>query len=349
MRLPRMSLPLRLPPRLRPEALPGLLRALPEPKLPGGTRIWVSLASAGFLLAALIGNGRQLLQLSLDPQGWCWLLFGIGLSLLSLLVNGLAWGVVLRWLGHRPRWTQLVGLFLVSNLRKYLPGGIWHLLARVRALRLGPADDAAAPTTTPLATPEALVAVLLDPLLMAVAALVLVALGGWQAGLGVLGPLALLLLLPHWLNPLMERLERQRAAQLVDRGLLAAEGQDGVDLPAGSLQLPGYPWPPLLAELVFVLLRFAGFACCVQAFDLATALDWNGWLAGFCLAWTAGLVVPGAPGGLGVFEAVLVLRLAVSVPEAPLLAVAISYRLITALADLIAAGTARLDQPRAAA
>lgn len=325
-RLPRLSLP-----RL----------SLPRLNLPGGARLWVSLASAGFLLAALAGNVQQLLQLSLDGQGWLWLLLGVGLSLLSLLANGLAWGACLRWLGHRPRWALVVALFLASNLRKYLPGGVWHLLARVRALRT---DDG--PLEQALATPQALVAVLLDPLLMAVAALALVPFGGWQAGLGLLCPLALLVLLPHWLNPLMERLERQRARQLAGRGLLEREGAESA---AGSLQLPGYPWPPLLAELGFVLLRFAGFACCVQAFDLSFALGWGGWLAGFALAWTAGLVVPGAPGGLGVFEAVLILRLAFAVPEAPLLAVAISYRLITALADLIAAGTVQLDQTRAAA
>jgi uncharacterized membrane protein YbhN (UPF0104 family) len=321
----------------------------PRINLPGGARLWVTLASIGFLLAALAGNARQLLQLSLDGQGWCWLVLGVGLSLLSLVANGLAWGVGLRWLGHRPRWAAVVLLFLASNLRKYLPGGVWHLLARLRALRAtdpGAASEAA-PLQAPISTPQALVAVLLDPLLMAVAALALVPLGGWQNGLGLLCPLALLLLWPRWLNPLMERLERQRARQLAARGLLDADGAatDGAaELPAGSLQLPGYPWPPLLAELGFVLLRFAGFACCVQAFDLSFSLGWGGWLAGFAVAWTAGLVVPGAPGGLGVFEAVLILRLAVAVPEAPLLAVAISYRLITALADLIAAGTAQLDR-----
>ena len=294
---------------------------LPTVHLPGGARLWVMLASAGFLLAALAGNARQLLQLSLDGQGWCWLLLGVGLSLLSLVANGLAWGVGLRWLGHRPRWAAVVLLFLTSNLRKYLPGGVWHLLARLRALRA--ADDGSAsgvaPLQAPLSTPQALVAVLLDPLLMAVAALALVPFGGWQNGLGLLCPLALLLLLPRWLNPLMQRLERQRARQLAARGLLDADG----DVEDISLQLPGYPWPPLLAELGFVLLRFAGFACCVQAFDLSFSLGWGGWLAGFAVAWTAGLVVPGAPGGLGVFEAVLIQRLAVAVPEAPLLAVAI--------------------------
>ena len=92
-----------------------------------------------------------------------------------------------------------------------------------------------------------------------------------------------------------------------------------------------------------MLLRFGGFACCVQAFDVSFSLGWGGWLAGFALAWTAGLVVPGAPGGLGVFEAVLLLRLTAVVPEAPLLAVAIGYRLVTATADLLAAAMARQD------
>lgn len=321
--------------------LPAL--QLPALPLPGGASLWVGLASAGFLLAAFAANARQLLQLSLDAQGWCWLLLGVGVSLLSLVVNGVAWAMALRWLGHQPRLAVVVQLFLASNLRKYLPGGVWHLLARLQALRT-PAAGAGvqpAPLTHPLATAPALVAVLLDPVLMAVAALALVPFGGWQAGFGLLAPLALLLLLPRWLNPLLVALERRRERQLQQRGLLVAEAD-----PGPPLQLPGYPWPPLLLELAFVLLRFLGFACCVQAFDLAYALSWGSWLAGFALAWTAGLVVPGAPGGLGVFEAVLLLRLSVAVPEAPLLALAISYRLITAMADLLGAGTAQVDAIR---
>ncbi len=309
-------------------------------QLPGGARLWVGLASFGFVLAALAGNLRALLQLSLDSQGWWWLVLAVGVSLLSLVANGLAWGVGLRWLGLRPRWSATVLLFLASNLRKYLPGGIWHLVARLRALQSSGQDGPAAgdPLPAPLATGQALVAVLLDPLLMAVAALALLPLGGWQAGLGPLGVLPLLALAPRWLAPLLDRLERRRAAQLQRRGLLEP-GQ----IPSPQLRLPGYPLLPLLAELAFVLLRFAGFACCVQAFDVAFTIPWGSWLAGFALAWTAGLVVPGAPGGLGVFEAVLLLRLGVSVPEAPLLAVALSYRLVTSLADLVAASTARLD------
>ena len=311
-----------------------------------GLRRWVTLASAGFLLAALLGHGQQLLELQLDGQGWIWLLLGIGMSLLSLAVNGLAWGVVLRWLGHRPRWVAVVLLFLESNLRKYLPGGIWHLAQRLRALQGPPA--AAAPLPHPLPARAAVVAVLLEPLLAAVAALALVPLGGWQGGLALLAVLPLLALLPRWFVPLLERLERRRQREWADQGLLQGDATEPeLEPEPGALASPlegrGFPWPPLLAELAFVLLRFGGFACCVQAFDLSFSLGWGGWLAGFALAWTAGLVVPGAPGGLGVFEAVLLLRLTAVVPEAPLLAVAIGYRLVTATADLLAAAMARQD------
>lgn len=311
-------------------------------ELPGGLRRWVTLASAGFLLAALLGHGRQLLELQLDGQGWIWLLLGIGLSLLSLVVNGLAWGMLLGWLGHRPRWLAVVLLFLDSNLRKYLPGGIWHLAQRLRALQSAAADQSSAPVPQPLGARAAAVAVLLEPLLAALAALALVPLGGWQGGLALLCVLPLLALRPRWFGPLLERLERRRRHQWADQGLLqGAELAPGE--PASLLPGHGFPGPPLLAELAFVLLRFGGFACCVQAFDLGFSLGWGGWLAGFAMAWTAGLVVPGAPGGLGVFEAVLLLRLTAVVPEAPLLAVAISYRLVTAAADLLAAAMARRD------
>jgi len=332
-----------------------------RPNLPGGLRPWITLASLGFVLAALLANGRQLLRIGLDPQGWLWLLLGVGLSLLSVVVNGLAWSTLLRWLGQRPLAEKPVAHYMVTNLRKFLPGGIWHLAARVQALRLGTAGLA-----QPVSTATALAAVLLDPLLAATAALALASLGGWQGGLGLLFLLPLGLLNPRWLQPLLARLERRKArdlhldgpgidgpgldGSLLEGPLLTGPSQQdpsgsglGASAPLGTPQLPGYPWQPLLAEAAFVLLRFAGFACCVWAFDLQLSLGWLTWLAGFALAWTVGLVVPGAPGGLGVFEAVLLLRLGGLLPAAPLLAVALSYRLMATLADLLAALLADLD------
>ena len=55
--------------------------------------------------------------------------------------------------------------------------------------------------------------VLLEPMLMAVAAVLWLPVGGWQNGL-VLAPLPALLLLPRWREPLLCRLERSRLRQL---------------------------------------------------------------------------------------------------------------------------------------
>ncbi|NDC35840.1 MAG: UPF0104 family protein [Synechococcaceae bacterium WB9_2_112] len=308
--------------------------------LPAGAARWVSLLSFGFLLAALLSHGSQVLALAPDPQGWLWLLLGVGVSLASLVGSAVLWGIVLRWLGCQPRWQPLVLRYLSSNARKYLPGGVWHLAARLQMLRdQGPAGTATLlQNPSPLPLSLALVAVLLDPLVAAVAALALVASGGLQGGLALVVLLPLLVLLPRWLAPLLSWLERRKAAAL---GLDGGDGQpQGIAAPP----LPAtYPWQALLAGALFVLLRFAGFACCVLALDLQPVLGWGGWLSGFALAWTAGLVVPGAPAGLGVFEVVLLLRLGSALPEPPLLALAICYRLVVSLADALAALTAAAD------
>jgi hypothetical protein len=330
-------------------------------RLPGGLRTWITLMSVGFVMAALVNHGRQLRQYQLDLQGWLWLLVGLGCSLLSLVVSGLAWVVILRWLGLRPRSTPVVSLYIATNLSKFVPGGIWHLASRVQALR-----QPSAALGAPVGTATALLAVLIEPLLAATAALALVSLGGWQDGLGALALLPLLLLVPRWLNPLLRRLERNKASQLglansgsdplgapnleperdldrLDQPLTSATAAaEEAALSAG--QVKAYPWVPLLAQMAFVLLRFAGFACCVWAFDLQASLPWTIWLSGFALAWTLGLVVPGAPGGVGVFETALLLRLSQSLAEPAVLAVALSYRLMVTAADLLAAALVGIDE-----
>jgi len=307
------------------------LRRLPGTiSLPGGLKLWVTLLTLSFVAWALQGHLAGLRSLTISTLGWWWLLLALGLSWLSLVVNALSWRVLVLWLGHGTGPTPLVPLYLSSNLLKYLPGGVWHFVKRVRVL---------APS---IGTGPALVSVLLEPMLMAVAALLWVPFGGFQGGLALLAPLPALLLLPRWREPLLRRLERQRLRQLnrVDNDA-SAPLTEPEQYGSGR---EGYPWSPLLAELLFVVCRFSGFWACLQVFGLNQVLPITGWLAAFALAWTAGLVVPAAPGGLGVFEAVLLLRLGQSVPEAPLLAVALSYRLVATLADVLASGGAWADR-----
>ncbi|MDP6197198.1 MAG: lysylphosphatidylglycerol synthase transmembrane domain-containing protein, partial [Prochlorococcaceae cyanobacterium ETNP18_MAG_17] len=281
--------------------------------LPGGLRLWITLASLAFVVVALVSHGAQLRQLSLSRLAFWWLALGVGISWLSLVVNAFAWRVLVGWLGHRPSEVSLVPLFLSSNLLKYLPGGIWHFVERMRVLR------------PHMGAGPALASVLLEPLLMVVAALLWVPFGllwvpfgGWQSGLAIACCVPTMLLIPRWREPLLRRLERAKAKQLdrADVGLVGAVSPEAL----GSGR-DDYPWSALAMEMVFVAVRFGGFWCCVMAFSLNPSLSMGEWLAGFALAWTVGLVVPAAPGGLGVFEATLLLRLGSGVPEAPLLAV----------------------------
>ncbi len=290
--------------------------------LPGGLRLWITLASLAFVVVALVSHGAQLRQLSMSRLSFWWLALGVGISWLSLVVNAFAWRVLVGWLGHRPSEVSLVPLFLSSNLLKYLPGGIWHFVERMRVLR------------PHMGAGPALASVLLEPLLMVVAALLWVPFGGWQSGLAIACCVPTMLLIPRWREPLLRRLERAKAKQLdrADVGLVGAVSPEAL----GSGR-DDYPWSALAMEMVFVAVRFGGFWCCVMAFSLNPSLSMGEWLAGFALAWTVGLVVPAAPGGLGVFEATLLLRLGSGVPEAPLLAVVLCYRVIATFADGLAA------------
>ena len=287
-------------------------------------KLWITLASITLIGVALVQQSAQLRQQSLDSQGWWWLLLGLGLTWLSILINGLAWRVVLGWLGSVPEDLAVVPLFVRSNLLKYLPGGIWHLVERVRLLRPSMGGG------------PALAGVILDPLLIVAASGLMLMAGGWQNGLVLLAPIPALMLLPRWREPILQRLERSKAAQL------QMAGDQPLEIEGSGRS--GYPWSPLAAEITFVVCRFSGFFCCVQAFNLAQPAP-SQWLAAFGLAYAVGLVVPGAPGGLGVFEATLLVRLGGGVSEAPLLAVVLSYRLISTLADdVLAVGSFRADR-----
>ncbi len=286
-------------------------------------KLWITLASLIFIVLALAQQAGQLRRLSLVANGWGWLVLGLGLTWLSILINGLAWRDLLIWLRHPPQGVAVVPLFVRSNLLKYLPGGIWHLVERVRVLR--PAIGGG----------PALAGAILDPLLIVAASVLVVVAGGWQQGLALLAPCPALLMISRWREPLLRRLERSTAAQLqsVCSGPLESEGS-GRD---------GYPWRPLSLQLLFVLCRFAGFWCSVQAFGIQSPAPFT-WLSAFGLAYAVGLVVPGAPGGLGVFEATLLLRLGAALPEAQLLAVVLCYRLLSTLADVVASGALVADR-----
>ncbi len=288
----------------------------------GKLRLWITLLSITFVCSSIINNAEALADIALTREALSWMLLGSFTGLISIFVNAFAWKRLLNWLGYRSNKIELLRLYITTNLLKYIPGGIWHFAERFRVLR------------NTLSSGQAIASVLLEPLLMASAALLWVPFGGWQSGLGLLSFLPAILFISFFREPLLLRLERLKANQLenIEPGLSLKESID-----ESSKERTGYPWQSLLLEMLFIAFRFFAFWCCLSAFSIEQALPIVKWLAAFSFAWTIGLLVPGAPGGLGVFEATVLLRLGLSENDAPLLATLLCYRLVVTISDLLAA------------
>ena len=75
----------------------------------------------------------------------------------------------------------------------------------------------------------------------------------------------------------------------------------------------------------------------MKAFSIGSLISQAELISSFSLAWIIGLVIPAAPGGLGVFESVILFRLGSQLPEASLLATLLCYRLVSTISDIFAA------------
>ena len=136
------------------------------------------------------------------------------------------------------------------------------------------------------------------------------------------------------------------ALQFVSRLKLKANNSSAVD--ASAFQLVRYPLRPLLGELGFIGLRGTGFLLTLLALKPLELSQIPLLLGAFSLAWLLGLVVPGAPGGLGVFEATAIALLGQRFPPGLVISAIALYRLVSILAEAAGAGLAWLDEHRCA-
>ena len=96
-----------------------------------------------------------------------------------------------------------------------------------------------------------------------------------------------------------------------------------------------FPFKALFLELGFVLSKFIGFYICLNTFYQSNNMNIIFLLVIFSLSWSLGLVVPAAPGGVGVFEACLLLLVGRNIPQNSILVSLIYFRIISTSADLL--------------
>jgi glycosyltransferase 2 family protein len=286
-----------------------------------------------FLLKALKDNWLGVSSIRINITGWLILGSATAVTLLAHIWAGWVWTWVLKELNQSVSSIEFIQVYLKTNIAKYLPGNVWHYYGRIMAAK-----------NANISTNIATLSVLLEPLLMLAAALIIIVLVSSQIVLDhlkfnliilqLLGLIIVLCILhPRFLNPAIQLLDKWKNKkshpknQLIDTSIIK-----------------NYPLKALLGEIVFLGLRASGFILTIMAL---TSVNWEQiplLVGAFSCAWVLGLVVPGAPGGLGVFETIAILLLQYHFPAALVISAIAIYRLISILAETTGAAIAWLYQ-----
>ncbi|MCK6211781.1 flippase-like domain-containing protein [Georgenia sp. EYE_87] len=302
------------------------------------TRLLVLLRSRslriGFLLAALaagvwaVGSqwGEVRLALASIPVS---AVFGaLALSLVYVVLTMASWRVLLTDLGSRLSLGAASQVFFVSQVGKYIPGGVWNVLA---AAEMG-ADHAIPRRRSVSVMVVSILVSIVTGLALAVLAMVLapprVARDfGW---VGWFLPLFAVVLAPPMLNRLLGIVLRLTRRPPLERPLTMR----GVTLASVWSLLA---WVVAGAQ-VWLLAGALGLELSVGTFALA--------VGGYALAWTAGFLVVVVPAGVGVREAVLAAVLATHLESGAVVVVVLLSRVLLTAADL-ALGVTGLGTGRA--
>lgn len=276
------------------------------------SRFWLLLVGTALLVLSLVYVGATIVRNwsfveSARVSNGAWLLACIAAYGVSHLSTGLSWPLAIRQLGIDISLRDGLKIGLVAQIGKYLPGNVAHYAGRgALATQIGISLKSSGISTA-------------IELGSAISAVILV------AGIGLLfdpRPLA-------WLPRVSLSGIAILAAVLI--GLVGTwlwlfrRGARGALL-AG---------PVLCLSASFLLSSLSLYA-------LTQALGFPGLtvpvaLGAFTLAWGAGFVVPGAPAGLGVREAVLLTMLSPTLGTGPAVVITLLHRLITAIVDAVAA------------
>ncbi|NEO86929.1 MAG: UPF0104 family protein [Spirulina sp. SIO3F2] len=269
-----------------------------------------------FLASTLRQHWQAVTQQSLADIRWGYIAAALGISAIAHAWLGAVWGLILRQLRQPVPLGWATQVYLITNLAKYLPGNVWHLYGRIKT------TTEQQQVTGAIAT----LSVVLESLLIAAAALLVTVLSfpssHWPVQVLVLA-LALLSVHPRLLNPVIRLASRWKQT------------------PQAPQQLVAYPLLPFGAEVVYILLRTVGFLLTLAAFGELELTRLPQLISAFAFAWLLGFVLPGAPGGVGVFEGTLLALL-----QGDFIVAIALYRLVSTLAEALGAGLAWLNGKR---
>ncbi|MBC7988370.1 MAG: flippase-like domain-containing protein [Luteimonas sp.] len=291
-----------------------------------------SIAFVGYVLSSL---NIEDLRAHLSVRTVMAIILAMLLYSLTVPISAYAWQRLLASLGHRQPFVPLNAILLTTQAGKYLPGNVGQHLGRIG---LALAQGIPAPVLVASMAYEVLLLMLagvlvglacsalsepgLALLLQGRGAALATAIAVAVAGLGAIP------LLGRYLPRLVARIARAR------------------DFAAEPLRAPGWTTPPLLIAIYTLAYLVIGAATSLLAVGLfpEARLDFALLTAAFAIAWVVGFVTPGAPAGIGVREALLMLMLGGSMGAAETSLLILALRIVTTLGDMLcfAAGLAQM-------
>ena len=237
----------------------------------------------------------------------------------SIFLNALAWKNIIIWFGKNNIKNNLISFYVVTNILKYVPGGIWHFVERFTFLK-----DISNPSLAFYST-------LIEPYFMLCASFLLASIGIIYSKLYIFLLIPLIFLNRKLIYFILIKLEALKSKTISGLNISHSKYHFEKRIKLNSF----FPTKAFLIEIGFILSKFIGFISCFKTANLDNQPDSLYVFIIFCLSWSIGLIVPTAPGGIGVFEACFLFLIGKNVPENIILVSLIYFRLISTSADLL--------------
>ncbi|XLQ10862.1 MAG: flippase-like domain-containing protein [cyanobacterium endosymbiont of Epithemia adnata isolate EadnSB Bon19] len=276
-----------------------------------------------FIVNTFQRNWSTVLTVTFNNQSYYLLIIAFLVTFFSHIWSALVWVKILNLLKQPMTKKWGLKVYLTTNIFKYVPGNIGHFYGRIFAIHKQGISFKIASFT-----------VLLEPLFMANSALI-ITLSSYIVGVNktafnpwlfiiqmIIMLIGLLAIHPFFINRIFFYFKKIN--------------QDSIQ---NNIYLKHYPKTILLGEIVFILLRALGFILTWIAFIPISIIQIPLLLNTFSFAWLLGLIIPGAPSGIGVFEATIIFLLKTeNFPIQIVLSTIVIFRLISILAEVAGAG-----------
>tara|TARA_Y100001970_G_scaffold200773_1_gene244239 strand:+ start:10677 stop:11639 length:963 start_codon:yes stop_codon:yes gene_type:complete len=246
------------------------------------------------------------------------IIFSVIFCFLSIFLNAYAWSHIISWLGFSKSSYNFTSLHILTNSLKYIPGGIWHFAERFNYLKK---------ITNKYLS---FYSILLEPYIMLSCSLLLVSFGVFYS------PFLIVFLIPSiFLNKKLIYYVLSKLESFQKKEINIFNSPNSKLKFYSKIKLKSlYPVKTIFLEILFILSKFIGFLICFNIFNENTSQDIFALFIAFCLSWSIGLVIPAAPGGIGVFEASFLFMMSKDLSQSAIIQSLIYFRLLSTFSDL---------------